>query len=320
MNANEIIKLFGLPIDENRIESLFTELNTLNRPALPDDDKFVYHDWVLVRRKGIELGFTDSEYQAAADKFRWRYGKLLLTQVYFYAGFDDVQPYAGELPFRLIFSDNKETARAKLAGFEGTRHSYINDTWDVDRYRLTVTYTKDGQSIDRIACRVMASPIPRSQSLTKPSMESLARTYGASIHSPEFKALWGDILDAETLQESIEDGEIDFTQNYGVTVGLAKSSGSPPVFRSITLHRNRDSESVGWLGEMPLGLNFDDSPEILFQKIKSKPLQQADSALTGHSVWNFKDCTLHVLYSNIDNRILRIKLMAPGTWKSVEEV
>lgn len=36
--------------------------------------------------------------------------------------------------------------------------------------------------------------------------------------------------------------------------------------------------------------------------------------LTGHAVWHFDDYTLPVLYSNLDNRLLRIKLIAPGTW------
>ena len=44
---------------------------------------------------------------------------------------------------------------------------------------------------------------------------------------------------------------------------------------------------------MPQGLDFEDSPEILFQKIKDQPIQQSDSALTGHAVWRFDDYTLH---------------------------
>lgn len=53
-----------------------------------------------------------------------------------------------------------------------------------------------------------------------------------------------------------------------------------------------------------------DSPTILFEKISSLPVQQSDSILTGHAVWHFDRYTLHVLYSNIDNRLLRIKLIA----------
>ena len=318
MNSIEIIFNFGLPATSDKVEALFALLSTLNRPALPDDEEYVYHDWVLVRRKGVELGFADSEYQSAADRFRWGHGELLLTQAYFYSGFNDIQSYTGELPYGLTFADGREVARAKLAAYEATRHSYLNDTWDVEGYRLSVTYKEGGQSIDRIACRVLAAPIPRMQELTYPALANVTAAFGFGIRSPEFSELWGSLLDDEKTQEAVDDGEIDFTQSYGATLGFA-NSGSGPIFRSIILHRNRDTESAGWAGELPQGLDFEDSPEILFQKIKDQPIQQSDSALTGHGVWHFDDYTLHILYSNLDNRLLRVKLIAPGNWKCIEE-
>jgi hypothetical protein len=319
MNSTEILSNFGLTSTCDKVVSLFSMLNTLNRPQLPEDEEYIYHDWVLVRRKGLELGFTDSEYQTAAARFRWGHGELLLTQAYFYSGFNDIQPFTGELPFSLKFSDSKDAARVKLIAFDASRHSYINDTWDVDGYRLSLTYENGGQSIDRIACRVLAAPIPSIDNLIYPSLANISAVFGDSIRSAEFAALWGDLLDDEKLLEAIDDGEIDFTQSYGATIGLAGDGKSTSVFRSITLHRNRDSESAGWGGELPLGLQFNDSPEVLFTKITEPPIQHADSALTGHAVWHFIDYTLHVLYSNLDNRLLRIKLIAPGSWKCIDE-
>ncbi|WP_157669610.1 hypothetical protein, partial [Chitinibacter sp. GC72] len=152
-----------------------------------------------------------------------------------------------------------------------------------------------------------------------PALHDLLAAFAAQIDAPEFTALWDGELDKEKRQEAVEDGEIDFTASFGATISLAGDGNTIPVFRAITLHRNRDTESAGWAGELPLALNFDDSPEILFNKIKQPPVQQSDTALTGHAVWHFADYTLHVLYSNLDNRLLRIKLIAPGTWKCMED-
>lgn len=319
MKANEIIEHFHCVATADVIENIFKQLETYNRPQLPEDEEYVYHDWVLVRRKGIELGFTDSEYQTAAARFRWGHGELLLTQAYFYSGLNDIQQFTGELPYGLNFADSKDVVRAKLIAFDASRHSYTNDTWDVDGYRLSLTYKNDGQSIDRIACRVLAAPIPSIDHLIYPSLASISTAFGDSIRSAEFAALWGDQLDDEKLLEAIEDGEIDFTQSYGATLGFAGDGKATSVFRSITLHRNRDRESAGWGGELPLGLEFNDSPEVLFTKITEPPIQHADSTLTGHAVWHFIDYTLHVLYSNLDNSLLRIKLIAPGSWKCIDE-
>lgn len=314
MSLQKIDSLFGLPASNEDVELLFLALETLHRPERSDEDRFAYHDWVLVRRQGIELGFADSEYQSASPRHRWGHGELLLTQAYFYAGFDDIQPYRGDLPFGLEFSDSREAARGKLSAFESTRHSYRNDTWDVEGYRLSVTYAEGGQRIDRIACRQMAAPISRERVVEWPSLSALTAAFGCKLSDPEFTALWGDVLAPDKLLEAQEEDEIDFTRTFGATVGLVGGT-----FRSITLHRNRDMESAGWGGDLPSGLGFEDDPTTLFRKIPFPPVQHLDSALTGHAVWHCDDYTVHVLYSNLDNRLLRVKLIAPGTWKCVAE-
>lgn len=128
---------------------------------------------------------------------------------------------------------------------------------------------------------------------------------------------WGAVA-AVDYQAVQEDGELDLLRSYGATLAFAAGSAGP-VFRSITLHRNRDMESAGWDGGLPCNLSFEDSPETLFKKIPLQPVQQSDSALTGHAVWHVDGYTLHILYSNLDNRLLRVKLIAPGTWKCVDE-
>lgn len=317
MDAKELIAVLGEAANAERVRENLNALNTLHKPELPADEEFVYHDWVLVRRGGIELGFSNSEYHSGANRGRWGRGVLLLTQAYFYSGFDDVAPFTGELPYGLAFADSRTAARAGLSAFEASRHSWRNDTWDVDGYRLGVTYTDSGQRIDRIACRVMAAPIRRKRQVVFPPLARIVAAFGADIRSAEFAALWGGMFGKDELKVAMEDGEIDFTQTFGATLGLAGPESSP-LLRSITLHRNRDSESAGWDGELPSGLDFEDSPETLFRKIPARSVQQSDSALTGHAVWHFDDYTLHVLYSNLDNRLLRIKLIAPGTWKCID--
>lgn len=320
MNARQITSKFGRSAEDDQVEELFSQLGTLKRPSLPEDDKYVYHDWVLVRRKGVELGFTDSAYQSAAPRSRWGHGELILTQAYFYTGFDDIQPFTGELPYGLLFSDNRETVRRKLTKFDATRHSHVTDTWDVEGYRLRIQYVAGAkEGIDRIACRVMAQPLQPKYKPQWPTLQQITDAFGARLDAPEFTGLWGNYLGAHQKKEAREDGEIDFKEIFGATLALAEDNATAPVFRSITLHRNRDSESVGWGGSLPANLDFEDSPETLFSKIKQSAVQQADSALTGHAVWHFPDYTLHVLYSNIDNRLLRVKLISPGSWKCIED-
>lgn len=317
MIATDVVSFFGKSVYSEAIHEVFSKLNTLRRPCLSSDNPIPFHDWVLVRREGIELGFVDSEYQAGSESVRWGHGELLLTQAYFYAGFDDILAFKGALPYGLQFSDNRDDVRLKLATYDATRHSYRSDVWDVIGYRLTVTYVDDGTSIDRIACRALAAPIVRNSPLKYPEIVSVTDAFGCTIRSAEFLLLWSDLPSTDDVQEADEESEIDWTQSYGATLHFVESR-SGPVFRAITMYRNREMESVGWLGPLPQGLDFEDSPELLFKKIAITPVQQSDSILIGHAVWHFPDYTLHVLYSNVDNRLLRVKMIAPGTWKSIE--
>ena len=189
----------------------------------------------------------------------------------------------------------------------------------MDGYRLGITYGDDGQRVDRLVCRVLPAPIARAATVSYPPLRSILDAFGRDVHDTRFAALWGSALSGERIRQASEDAGIDLTEDYGATLGFA-GAGKMAGFRAITLHRNRDAESAGWAGELPGGLDFDDSPEMLFAKIGAQPVQHGDTALTGHAVWHFEDSTLHVLYSNLDNRLLRIKLIAPGTWKCVEDV
>ncbi|MDH4557421.1 hypothetical protein E8F11_19950 [Pseudomonas sp. BN417] len=86
MNATDITSMFGVASDDGQLNSLFLELNTLRRPQRPEAADSKCYDWILVRKRGLELGFVDEEFQLATSRFRWGHGRLILAQAYFYAG------------------------------------------------------------------------------------------------------------------------------------------------------------------------------------------------------------------------------------------
>lgn len=224
MRATDIPESFGSPATHKRVDALLSQLGTLDRPQLPPRGEHRYHDWILVRRKGVELGFTDSEYHSGSDQRRWGYGELILTQVYFYSGFGDVQAYTGELPYGLTFSDSRPEARRKLARYESTRHSYRTDTWDVDGYRLTIQYKEEGTGIDRIACRVLPAPLRPVVPLEPPELKAIHQLFGARLEDRSFSDLWRGMLRGEHLEEAAEDREIDLTGTLGVELYFIEPS------------------------------------------------------------------------------------------------
>lgn len=78
-NSEHIISLLGMEEDaeEKNMAALWRELNTLNRPTIDphdydgDSDNLHYMDWVLIRRKGVELGFSEYYYHKTNNFELW---------------------------------------------------------------------------------------------------------------------------------------------------------------------------------------------------------------------------------------------------------
>ena len=313
LRSEDIISGFGQSADSADLEVIFQELNTLRRPTLEDEDEISYFDWVLVKRKGIELGFADSAYLNAEPSMRWGHGELIFCQVYFYSSFDGISQFEGELPFNLTFSDNRSTARQKLQRHESSRRSWKSDTWVLADYNTTVIYSEKTGLVERVSCRKPPAPIVQSRSVKWPDVTEIISAIGGPTTD------LGKLFDQALLDTALNDDEIDLSQDVGMTIHLANGGAAPALVQAITFHANRDVDSTGWPGALPLNLNFDDSPEILRKKIGERPTQESDSLTTGHGIWHFPEYTLHVLYSNFDNCLLRVTIRAPGTWKCIDD-
>jgi hypothetical protein len=317
----EYLHYLGLRADSQEIENLLTSMNTMKRPALDVEDveEQVFADWVLIRRKGIEFGFTDSAHHFAESSSRWGNGPLILTQLYFYRAIDNVASYTGSLPFGLELDDSREKVRQKMSRYASTLHAHINDTWDTEKYRISVVYTQEEQEkIDRMAVILMGKPLPKDASITLPRLAQLIELLGAPVNSSEFRSVFENAVTKTPLKSQIKHGELNLRRLSGMDVQFAGSSISTASVTSIAFYGNRHNDTVEWAGELPHGLTFEDSPSVMQKKIGLPPVTGSDNIMTGYAVWNFPDYTLHVLYSNVYNRPLKISIVAPGIRKKVD--
>jgi hypothetical protein len=316
IDASYIISLFGKSVSTPEIVTLWELLGTLNRPTLSDEnDEETFQDWVLVRRKGLELGFVDSQYQEGSSSVLWGKGEIVLNQAYFYSAFDDVQVFKGELPYGLAFGDSQDTVRRKLFRYEYSRHSFITDTWDIENHRLNVYYSKDRQHIEHIVCYIVNKPLSRDSEPVYPRLHEVIAAFGSDIRSRGIVALWGEKGAAEIrkkmLDSESDDINVCLRNSHGVDLYFSGNQHEM-LFHAITLYADRRFESVGWMGELPCDLRFEDSPEILFQKLKRAPAEHSDDLKRdmGNAVWHFPNHDMNVIYSHRTNRILQVDLYA----------
>ncbi len=326
------LELLGEDAATHKIEAALERYGTLSRPALDEEDEDQHYDWVLVRRKGVELGFVDKAFFQGKIPALWRSNGLILNQLTFYADTrEEITAYDGELPHGLTLRDTRAVVRDKLAAVEATRHSYLTDRWNIENYRLIVAYKPDDAGIDSVHIKLPIQPRPEN------GREQPDITFG------DWLDLFGEAQESKALEEAlapldvqarIEDGEdereVSFTDECGLTLYFEeaqalklkskKTKGRSLAFGAVKFFRARDGEARQYTGELPFGLDFEDDPETLFKKIPHRPSKHDNGQNTGRALWHLEQCSIQVLYSTIENHLFRVMLMAPGYWQDFEEL
>jgi hypothetical protein len=330
MHPQDLISLLGACNTDPAVESALVYFRVRNRPEVEIDEDdadgpvISTQSWVKNSRAGIEFGFDDEAAWLGLDETQFGRGSMVLTQIYLYGDHEGIRSYQEALPFDLNLLDDRTAVRKRMAAYESTRHSYIRDTWDVQEIRVTVSYTDDESAIAFVLCALREPPLPPlSYALAPvPTVETLIGLLALPLDDPAVESAL-DPLGLEDRIEQIEDSsDADFLNPYGLLVYFAAPAKKGERWRQDTLlsgmafHQEREQDARRWPGELPYGVTFDDSPEMVARKLGRAPDVHDDEDFSGHAVWNEPLLSFHILYSTMDNRVMRASVFAPGLWKA----
>ena len=326
MNPSELQTLLGRYNTDPHIESVLTRYAIRNRPEVEIDEEdadgpvVATQSWVKNSRAGIEFGFQDEAAWIGLDETELGKRPMVLTQIYLYGQHEGVRPYREPLPFDLQLSDDRPTVRKKLARLESTRHSHVRDTWDASGFRMTVGYADEDGCIDFVCCTLREPPLPAlSYALAPaPPVESLVELLGLPFNDPTLQQEFEPFGLRQRLEEIEETDEADFLNPYGFMLYFSKpsdESDSRPedfVVSAITFVQERELGGRAWQGALPFSITFDDSPEMVAEKMGRQPDQQRDSDFSGTAEWCEPTLTVQIFYSTMENRVLRVTVATPG--------
>ena len=329
MSPEDLLSLLGGRATDPAVESALVYYRVRNRPEVKIDAEDAdgpvvdTQSWVKNSHAGIEFGFDDEAAWRGLDETQFGEGPMVLTEIYLYGNHERVNPYEEVLPFGLRLADDRSAVRQRMARYEATRHSYIRDTWDAPGFRMTVSYTKDDSAIAFVLCALRELPLPPLSYLLVPvpAIETLTALLGLTLDDPAVE----QALDPLGLQDRIEQvkeiGEADFLNPYGLSVRFSAPGKKRKRWREdtlvsgVTFYQEREQGARRWPGKMPHGAIFDDSLEMVADKVGRVPDVQENEDFSGYAVWNEPSLTFHILYSTIDNRVMRASVFAPGLWK-----
>jgi hypothetical protein len=329
LDAAAFLRLLARRSNDPDVEAALVELRTRRRPELDPTNREAFHDWVVVRRRGIEFGFADEAYFYAQEIWQRRRdpAALILFQLYFYDQFEDVSRFDGELPFGLTWDDNRHDVQRKLKEHDQALRSYLRDSWELPEFWMTVTYKKANRGIDSIVCQLEPKPWPeegRAQPVV--GRHDWLDLFGLPPTAPRLRNRLEPLdLEARILEDE-DDEEVLFRHECGLELvftparnlknpyrsRLERKSPTTLVLGAVRFLRSRELDARQWTGALPFDLSFDDTQRTVQAKLARKPDEQEDDDLDGFAVWRFPEYSLHVLYDNMKNRVQRISIMAPG--------
>jgi|GEM_PF-450384 len=327
MAGDELLALIGLPVQAPRIQAALLALARGMQPELDPEDDNAFVDWVTVNEIGLEFGFEDRAYVMGLDMEPPRTGPLLLTQLYFYGDTPKTRPFPHPLPLGLDFGDDRGAVRAKLAAHEASRRSYLRDAWRLDAFELTAAYREDDGRLESLLCHVPYRRWP-----AQADERDLAAPFTPELLIGLFGARWSSAVMRRQLAplgyESALSGvrmhrSADLHVAHGIEFGFAPGelvAGADLRYprslalASVTYYGARVLDARQWMGAMPFDLSFDDSQAQIAAKLGRAPDERTDFDRSGLALWHFEGCSLRVEYSNIENHLLRVTLMAPGYW------
>jgi len=331
-SGDELLGLLGLAAESSRVQATLTQLARGMQPQLDPEDDDAFVDWVTVNEIGLEFGFEDEAYVRALDIDERRRSPLLLTQLYFYGDTPKTQPFPYALPFGLAFVDDRPTVHRKLAAHDALRRSYVRDAWRLPAFDLTIAYRADDGRLESVLCAVPYAPWPvraDEAALVAPfTPETLCTLFGARWSSASIRAQLEPLGYARALPDVRSEHSADLRMSHGIEFGFAPGTQVPAAdlqfprslaLASVTYYGPRVYDAREWIGPMPMGLAFDDSQAQIAAKMGRKPDDRRDFDRNGFALWHFQNYSLRTEYSNIENRLLRATLMAPGYWAATSE-
>ena len=296
------------------------------RPALARPAKSPYEAVLRVSSQGMLFSFSERNYlEGREPATHGRSRALIFTNVAITAGIPDVMcRYAGSaLPFGLDWEDNRSQAREKLAaaGWGIRLRAYKRDAWWLPDHRVRLTYQPgdigrpERSGIFDISLGV---PMPASAKPSflreYPTCDQIIGLFGVSPASPRFQALFRDFDPvAICAQATMEVVDRDRTFGFSLCFDKARpAQDGQPSFAGVVMCRDRLGASTAWNGELPFGLNFDDSPSVYAQHFGRKANRWVDQNICGSARWDFSGYSVRIDFDNLDNCVETISVLRSG--------
>lgn len=287
---------------------------------------------LINRDLGLYLFFTDSASYYERFGESKSQGSLILSRVVLLLNFHpNYQPYQGALPLGLAADDFYPQLLAKAGApsksWLAADGAVSKARWLLGGIDIDVSFVHGSGAIKLVSLtpepvQLRRVPIPPRPDLPAPAQ--LTELFGQPLlvlkDHPTMK-----MFDLSAYEDEISHyKEADFSKQYGFELYFSPGENfdheryaNTPATDELCLSGARyrtdlDFSSNGYLGPLPWGLELDDTPDSTSAKAPGEPAEQLIDPEDGYQEWQTQTCSVHVLYSYLEDRIYRVTLLARG--------
>ncbi|AWH38225.1 hypothetical protein C1929_16375 [Stenotrophomonas sp. ZAC14D1_NAIMI4_6] len=325
VHIQAITGLFGRSATDPAVTAMLQSLGVRRRPELARPAKSPYEAILRVSGQGMLFSFSERNYwNGRSVTSHGRSGQLIFTNVAVTAGIPDVmRRYEGELPFGLQWEDDRTAARKRfvVAGFGDRLHAGKRDAWWLPEYRIRLTYQPEcikqagACGIFDISLGIPMRPLARAPATPEyPSAEQVLAVLGRSTNDPDFQVVFRGLGLASLMAEASSE-VVDRADEHGFILYFDSRQGVPggqPVCTGISFVRDQLGNSRAWAGPLPFGLQFDDSPSILEERMGQRASRWRDEGTFGSASWSLPGLQVSVNFDSLDNCLESVRVIAEG--------
>lgn len=325
MDLQAIMALFGKSAANPAVTTMLQSLGVKRSPELARPARSPYEAVLRASDLGMLFSFSDRNYwngRSVASHGKSRV--LVFTNVAVTSGIPDVmRRYQGVLPFGLQWEDDRTTARAKLAaaGWGDRLHAGRRDAWWLPDYRIRLTYQPARiqraaePGIFDVSVGIPMPSLARASTMQEyPSAEQVLAVLGKSTGDADFQAVFRGFGLASLMAEASSE-VVDRADEHGFILYFDSRRGVPgshPVCIGISFVRDRLGNSRAWAGPLPFGLQFDDPPSILEERMGQRASRWRDEGTFGSASWSLPGLHVSVNFDSLDNCLESVRVVAEG--------
>ncbi|HDS1039184.1 TPA: hypothetical protein QDZ42_002159 [Stenotrophomonas maltophilia] len=325
MDLKAITALFGRSAADPAVTTMLQSLGVKRRPELARPARRPYEAVLRASGLGMLFSFTDRNYwNGRSVASHGKSGVLVFTNVAVTSGIPGVmRRYEGVLPFGLRWEDDRTAARAKLAaeGWGNRLHAGRRDAWWLPDHRIRLTYQPECIEQARepgIFDISVGIPMPlrvHAPAMHEfPSAERVLDIVGRSTNDPDFQAVFREFGLASLMVEASSE-VVDRADEHGFILYFDSKRDTPgghPVCTGISFVRDRLGNSRAWAGPLPFGLQFDDPPSILEERMGQRASRWRDEGTFGSASWSLPGLQVSVNFDSLDNCLESVRVIADG--------